>query len=108
MMGVARRGAVMADVLAAVDVLTLVAYAAAVPICFLKGKYAIGWFGVVMFASGAVLSFPLYQLYRDGHVAGWYWLLWSLQGVAIALLMVAMSRRPARPGSRSPGCSRRG
>lgn len=93
------KGVAVEGVVGLVDALVLVGFLVCVPVCCLKGRPGIGWFGLFMFVSGAALSFPVYRLYRDGWVSDWWRLLWALQGLVVVLLLGSVARRPARSGS---------
>lgn len=75
-----------------------VAFLAAIPICFLKGRRNFGWLGVVAFLLGASVRFPLYQYLRGRDALDWFWVWWII-GSAFAIVVIGAALRPAKPNS---------
>ena len=83
------------------DLVVLVVTLGCALLCLLKGRAAIGWFGLFMLGSGLALSFDLFRLLRDVEVdfeGTWTWILWS-QKLAVAALLAYSSRAPGQAGS---------
>lgn len=87
-------------ILTVVDLAVLVAYLVAIPLAVLKGRPVLGLVGLVLFGSGAAISFAVFRQVREGAVEEWVWWLFALHGVAVAGLLVWAATRPALPGSR--------
>jgi hypothetical protein len=75
-----------------------VMFLAAIPICFLKGRPGIGWFGGLAFLVGALVTLPLYRSLRLGEMTDWFWW-WRIAGITIGMFVIVVAARPARPGS---------
>jgi hypothetical protein len=89
----------MESLLAILDFFVLLAHCVVIPICFLKGRLWLGWFGLFMFGTGAALSFPLFLYVRDGLVDEWWQWVFNAQGLAVLVLLASITASAARPGS---------
>lgn len=89
----------METLLSILDFVGLIAYLVVVPICFLKGRHGIAWFGVIMLVTGVALSFQGLRYLRDGLVDDWWWAVFNAQGVAVLLLLSSVALRDAKLGS---------
>ncbi len=81
------------------DLAVLAAYLVAIPICLLKGRPILALFGLVLFGTGAALSFNVFRLVREGVIEERIWWLLAVQGVTAAALLVWGAMRPPKHGS---------
>ena len=89
----------METLLSILDLIGLMAYLAVIPTCFLKGRNGFAWFGLIMFLTGAALSFQGFRYVRDGLVDDWWWLVFNAQGIAVLFLLASIALSAAKPGS---------
>jgi uncharacterized membrane protein YeaQ/YmgE (transglycosylase-associated protein family) len=88
----------MSEVYGLVEAVVGLLFLAAIPVCFLKGRRAMGWFGAVAYVVGAVVWFPLFRHFRAEGDDHWMWLV-RVVGLVVALVVIAVALRPARKGS---------
>lgn len=79
--------------------LGLVAWLWAIPVCFLKGRRVVGWFGVLMLLSSTVLALYGGRYWRNGVIDDWWWALFVIQGWIVLALVATTALRPPIPGS---------
>lgn len=63
--------------------------------------------GLVVFGTGAAVSFTILRQVREGAIDDRVWWLFAFHGAAVAGLFVWAAMRPARPGSWWDRCSER-
>ena len=78
------------------------AFLVSIPICFLKGKTRIGWFGIGLLAASILAIFVLFRSIPDEPTVAFdTWLTATrLVIVALSLVVIVAAVRPAEPGSR--------
>ncbi len=79
--------------------LVAVGFLAAIPVCFLKGRRGFGWFGIVGFAVGLAINFPVFRFGREEGLDEWLWL-WRGAGLLIAVIVIVAATQPGEPDSR--------
>jgi hypothetical protein len=87
------------SLISVVDFAALLIWLWAIPTCFLKGRARVGWFGIVMFASGAVLTITASRYQSNGSIDDWWWWIFILQGLFVLAFVAATAWRRAKPGS---------
>lgn len=86
-------------ILALTDLVVMAAYVVAIALALLKGRPMVALLGLVVFVTGAAISFAIFQQVREGLIDDWVWWLFALHGAAVAGLLLWVAMRSARPGS---------